>query len=290
MPLDPSAIKEIPLFADMGDAQQIEQLCSMFKQESLAEGDVLFQAGDQAMFFCLLTKGEICLYKGKDIRFRLHPPAPIGELGALTDLDRNTTAMASKPSEVWRVPKADLLEFFSQNVAVAFSYYKSMLQIVANKVRRDQLRLEDMRSNLIRTQKSMKKMRDFILESPDSPISDEVHTSLEKLIKQNRRVNYRVEPPPALPADIRHDSGKRSQIIEMSRTNLLLDWSKDSQPSVGSAVSCVLCLPGTEFPISGLIVDGEEGCVELQLDALIDDYSEKLDDYLTNVQLLDFVV
>ena len=77
-----------------------------------------------------------------------------------------------------------------------------------------------MREHIIVTQKTMKGLRDFILESPDSPISGRVHDALEGLIQQNRRANYRVEPPPALAAHLRLDDGRVAPVVELSRTHL----------------------------------------------------------------------
>ena len=83
-----------------------------------------------------------------------------------------------------------------------------LLTVVADKVHRDQSRMGDMRRNLISTQKELKRLREVVLESDETPISVPVHDALDKLITTNRRVNYRVEPPKQLPCHLRLDSGK----------------------------------------------------------------------------------
>jgi len=72
-------------------------------------------------------------------------------------------------------------------------------------MQRDQQRLADMRGNLMRTQKELKRLRELVLETVETPLSAPVHDTLEKLITHNRRVNYRVEPPPSLAAHCRFD-------------------------------------------------------------------------------------
>jgi len=290
MPLLPTHIREIPLFAEMSE-EHLEHLCALFEPRGLAEGDVLFRRGDRSDTLSILTEGEVSLYEGEQVRLRLRPPAPIGELGSLTRLRRNNTAAATKTSEVWQVSREKLFEFFRERCDVAFPFYHSLLQIVADKVNRDDVRLEDMRTNIIHTQKSMKKMRDRILETAETPISEELHDTLERHIARNRKVNYRIEPCASLPAHVRCDDGEPADIMEMARNHLLLFVPTTCESKAGDAWSAVLCLPsGVELPISGTVVDRRERRVEIELDMLIPDYGEKLDDYLDRVQLLDVVV
>ena len=290
MTLTPSHFRDIPLFASMTD-EQLQQLCELFHPRELEPDEVLFREGEQGNMFYVLKEGEIDLYLRGELRFRLNPPAIIGELGALALLQRNTTARSAGTSTIYQVPRDDLMEFLSGNGEVAFHFYASLLKIAGNKIRRDQRRLEDMRTNLIATQKSMKKMRDLLLESEETSFSEDLHATLEKHIAQNRRVNYRVEPNPTLPATVRLDDGRLASVVEMLRTQLLLELPDDLGLKTNGSWSGVLCLPhGAEFPISGTIASVEGRRVELELDMLFDEYGATLDDYLTRLQMLDFLV
>ena len=152
------------------------------QHQRVKEGEVLFQAGSRPTGLLLLTSGEVALKEGDEIRFRLRPVAPIGELGALTGLVRNTTAVAVADSEILRIGTAELMQFFESHGDVAFPFYHNLLRVVADKVRRDIRRMDEMRANIIRTQKAMKRMRELVLESEDTVVSKPIFESLDELI------------------------------------------------------------------------------------------------------------
>ncbi|MBN1945471.1 MAG: Crp/Fnr family transcriptional regulator [Bradymonadales bacterium] len=289
MTLTPAQLRVIPLLRSVPDAF-LSQVSMLFTRISVEAGTVLFKAGDPASTFYLLEEGEVALKEDGEIRIVIHPPAPIGELGALTALIRNTTAIATRASKLWQVTSEKLVGFFEANPDVAFPFYHELLQEAADKIQRDQVRLEDMRKNIIRTQKEMKQLRDYVLQSQDTPISDTVHDALEKLIQQNRRVNYRVGPQVLLPAHVRFDDGTIAPVVEVSRTRISFARSGAPMPELDSTWSGVLQLSGPEIPISGKIVGREGDRADLELDLLIDEFSAIFDGYLTRVQLLDFLV
>lgn len=292
----PRDLRSIPLFSRMTDAH-LDELGSIFEKKSLKEGEVLFEAGAAADQFQILVSGVISLYEDGTERFRIAPLAPIGELGALTGVSHNVKAVASRAAEVWRVSVSKLMEFFEKHGEVAFPFYHSLLEIVSDKVRRDEHRLEEMRANIIRTQKTMKKLRDLVLESPETPLSEPVAKALDELIEQNRRGHYMVEPARALATRVRLDDGKLIDVREISEDHICLE-SKVADG--GKTWSGVLIIPAAtgggsmrpprEIPISGTVerLNGEKSVVKLDL--LVDEYKAALSDYLTRVQMLDFVV
>ncbi|MBN2359810.1 MAG: cyclic nucleotide-binding domain-containing protein [Deltaproteobacteria bacterium] len=290
MALTPEQIQSIPLFANI-HCGRLDPLCTLFEQQSIQGGEVLFSAGDRADALYVLTAGEISLREGDQVRLKLVPPAAIGELGSITGITRFTTAVATQPSEVWRVTSEQLASYFDQHGDVAYAFYRSLMQIVADKVHRDQLRLEDMRGNIIRTQKAMKSMRDLVLESAETPISEKLHGTLEQLIAHNRRVNYRVRPHATLPASVRLDDGRVVEVIELSRTHVVLPAEARTGVKASGGWSGVFRAAGHgEWPISGTVVEIDDGCCEVELDLMIDEYGRHFDEYLTRLQILDFVV
>ncbi len=52
----------------------------------------------------------------------------------------------------------------------------------------------------------------------------------------------------------------------------------------------MLVLPGREIPVSGTIDAVDDHGALVKLDLLIDEYAAALQDYLTRLQMLDFVV
>jgi CRP-like cAMP-binding protein len=288
MAVRPSDLHAIPLFENITE-EHLADLMGAFERLTLAEGEVLFEAGSTPTHLLLLVTGEVALREGAEVRFRLTPLAPIGELGAVTGLPRATTAVVTQPSEVWRIGAAELRAFFERHGDVAFPFYHNLLNIVTDKVHRDQRRLDDVRVNLIRTQKAMKALLDVVLEAEETPLSRTVCATLEDLIEKNRRSHYLVEPARTLLSSVRLDSGDVVAVLELSDTLLRLG-PLPAAPAKGSHWSGVLILPTREIPVSGTVdTAGPEGAL-IRLDLLIQEYAAALQDYLTRLQMLDFVV
>lgn len=282
-------LRSIPLFHDI-TTEHMEELVDAFEAFELGAGDVLFEAGSQPTDLYLLLEGEIGLREGTDIQYQLHPPAPIGELGAVTGYIRNTTAAATKPSKLLKISRQALIDFFEEHGDVAFPFYHNLVNVVAEKVRRDSRRLEEMRANLIHTQKKMKQMRDLLLEAEDSPISAELYETLDGLIQRNRRSNYVVEPPSSLPAHVRLNDGSQLAVRELSAVWLVLPATAELKAEQGNHWSGVLVTQRYEIPVSGEVSMVGNDLVRVELDLLIDEFAAQLEDYLTRVQMLDVVV
>jgi CRP-like cAMP-binding protein len=289
MAVTPSDLRAIPLFQDISD-EHLGALMGVFVRRQHLAGEVLFEAGDKPTELMLLISGEVVLHEGDEIRFRLRPLAPIGELGALTGLRRYTTAKISQPSEILSITTKALMDFFEANGDVAFPFYHNLLGIVANKIRRDTRRIKEMRTNIVRTQKAMKRVRDVVLEAEDTVISKPVFETLDEQIERNRRWHYFVEPAHTLRAHVRFDDATNVSVLEMSDGWLHLAPGLASAPKVGEHWSAVLILPSGEVPVSGTVdTTGPEGVV-IKLDLLIREYESTIEDYLTRLHMLDFVV
>ncbi|MCA9664117.1 MAG: cyclic nucleotide-binding domain-containing protein [Myxococcales bacterium] len=289
MSLTNEHLRSIPLLASFSD-EQLERFKTVFERLELTKGEKLFAAGDKARALYLVASGEVTLSEGDAVDIHVRPPAPIGELGALSDIERNTTARVSEDAVVWRAPRDKLSEFLAANTDIAFVFYDNLTHVVADKIHRDERRLEDMRKNLIRTQKAMKKLRDYVAESEDTPISEHVHDTLDYLIRNNRRANYRVEPPSSLAALVRLDDNSELPVVEISRTHFSLEKDSGALPDTGDRVSGVLKLAGPELPVSGRVLRTLDRRVDVELDLLIDEYIAVLEGYLSRVQMVDFVV
>jgi CRP/FNR family cyclic AMP-dependent transcriptional regulator len=284
-------LRTIPLFRGFAD-DELGEIAALFEPFTVApdRGGVIFDVDEPATAFFLLTGGEVTLDRPGDDVYRLRPPALIGELGALTNLRRNTRGVASADAALWRLETASVQRFFAINQELGVRFLVNLLEVVADKVDRDQRRMADMRTNLVRTQKSLKKLRELVLDTVDTPLSAPVHDTLDQLITHNRRVNYRVEPPAALAADFKVDAGD-AKVVMVSRTHVALLWPGTGPvPAPESWVAGVLHLAGAEVPASGKVVHRGDRRVTVELDLLIDDYAAVLEGYLTRVQLLDILV
>lgn len=291
-------LRTLPLFNGISETR-LSQLVSVLHPYSHPAGTVLFRPGDTATHFEILTRGQVTLEEAPStnqpstaevVRFDLRPITILGELGALTDIARSTTATATTDVEVYSIAVNDLLGFFDSNAEIGFAFYKNLLDIVGDKVRRDRRRIEDMRTNIIRTQKAMKQMRDLVLGAAESEISKPIFETLDRLIDNNRRANYRVIPNTIYPAQVRLDDGKVVGVLEVSEGHVKLEGRTQDVAKDPSFWTGVLVVPAGEILLSGTVVREGEGGVVVKLDKPMPEYKARLDDYTTRVQLLDLVV
>jgi CRP/FNR family cyclic AMP-dependent transcriptional regulator len=279
----------LPMFRGIAEAQ-LAELLTTFKTVKREAGTVLFRPGDTATCFEVLTKGEVTIEEDGVVRFQLRAPAPIGELGAFTGIPRSTKAVAAEDIELLSIPIGDLLGFFDRNAELGLAFSKNLLGYVSEKLRRDRRMLGGMRANVIRTQKAMKQMRDVILENAETQMSHALFQTLDSLIDNNRRANYRVAPPESFASQVRLATGRLVRVMELSEGYLKLEGTaKDIGADTGD-FTAVLVMPGGEILVSGTVQREGEGGVVMKLDPMIDAYKTTLDDYVTRVQLLDFVV
>jgi CRP/FNR family cyclic AMP-dependent transcriptional regulator len=284
-------LDSIPLLRGLSDAQ-LDEIMALFRPvtaESMrsSERGLLFEEGDDAEGFYFLTRGEVVLEQDGVEIHHLHPLAVIGELGGLCGVPRHCRARLISGAELWYVDARDLDALFRRNQELGLRFQKNLLDVVSDKVHRDQLRLQDMRANIIHTQKAMKRMRDFLWNSKDTEVSSPLHDVIEDLIRRNRRVNYRVTPPAVLAATLRLDDGTEAPVTQISRTEITVTGTGGAE---GQRISGVLHLSGPEIPVSGKISEVNDGRIEIQLDLLLDEYAASLEKYLTRIQLLDFLV
>jgi CRP-like cAMP-binding protein len=281
-----SELRTIPLFQGFAD-EELGAIGALFAKVDVDPNRPLFDVHEPATTLYVMTAGEVTLDRPGDDTFRLRPPALIGELGALTGLPRSTRANVQAGSVVWSLPAKTLQAHLAEHQELGVRFLVNLLVVVADKVHRDQRRMADMRSNLIGTQKELKRLRELVLESAETPLSAPVHDSLDKLITHNRRVNYRVEPPPALAAHVRFDQGV-APIFDISRTHVTVT-APFAAPAQGSWLTGVAHLAGTEIPISGRIARATGKKLTIELDLMIDEYVASLEGYLTRAQLLDIL-
>jgi CRP/FNR family transcriptional regulator, cyclic AMP receptor protein len=285
-----SELRIIPLFHGFSE-EELAAVARLFVHVP-TDGDKaeLFETGEPALEIYLLTAGEVVLDRPGDDVFRLYPPALIGELGALTGLARSTRAVVAAGSTVWSLSAKTIQRHLAEHQELGVRFLANLLTVVADKVHRDQNRMADMRQNLMRTQKELKRMRELVLESPETPLSSPIHDGLQTLIETNRRVNYRVEPPKQLPAHLKLDF--TAPVADLSRTHVAVHDPRfgETPLAADSWITGVLHLAGREIPISGRITRVQGNRLTIELDLLIDEYVATLENYLTRAQLLDVLV
>ncbi len=286
--IGPAELHGIPLFRSFSD-EEVQRLAELFEPVGANEDEILFVQGEAADAFYILLAGEVSLRQDDREVYLLKPPCLIGELGATTGILRHCRAVVGPGAVIRRIDSARLHDFCSRNPDIGLAFYRGLLASAADKIAHDQRRGAEMREHIIVTQKAMKGLRDFILESPDSPISRRVHDALEGLIQQNRRANYRVEPPPVLAAQLRLDDGRPASVVDISRTHINVRFT-GALPEQGSEIAGVLVLAGPEIPVSGRVLRVQGDRLVLVLDLLLDEFAAVLEGYLARVQMFDFLV
>lgn len=289
MEVRPADLRSIHLFRDIPEAP-LAALLKIFTREKIPAGQVILREGDVGTRLRLLVDGEVTLTEDGAKRFTLKPVTLIGELGGLTGTPRNATATTAKASEVWSVEGKKLMAFFDKNAEIGLPFYHALLGATSAKIRRDKARMDQMRKNIIRTQKSMKELRDLVLSKPETPISKPVCDALEHHIERNRRAGYRVAPTSAFPAFVKLESGAKIPVLEISNGYLKLEGKGSRLTKDASLWVGVLALPQSEVAVSGSLERQSDDGVVVKLDTLPDETKLAVEDYVTQIQLMDFVV
>ncbi len=288
MSVQPADLQTIPLFAGIPETELLA-LLSAFREETFEPNQTVFEAGEPPTRFLLLVDGSISARDSDGEVFEIHPPAPIGELGALTGELRNLTCVVSARARLLVAPLDELQHFLEEHGPVAFAFHRNLLRLSARKIGRDRRRLREMRENIISTQKAMKRMREAILESEDNPLHAALFEQLDALIEQNRKVHYLVEPSRLVPTHFRLDDGQVRRVTAISNEWLYF-LNPPATVTAGAEVSGVLLLDGAEIAVSGTVEHVTETEAAVFLDELIAAYDEKLTRHLTRAQLLDIVL
>ena len=117
---------------------RLEQLVGAFRPVSHAAGTRLFKAGDIATHFELLTEGR-GLPRG--VADRRSSTSRRSRRSASSARSRASRAAPPRPrprtSRSSPIPVGDLLGFFDANADIGLAFYKNLLGVVSDKVRRD---------------------------------------------------------------------------------------------------------------------------------------------------------
>jgi CRP/FNR family cyclic AMP-dependent transcriptional regulator len=105
--LDPSRLKAIPLFEEVGD-EELAQIAPFAQEVSVAAGNVLVREGDFSYEFMAIEDGEAEVTRGGEHLADLGPGDFFGEVGLLEKTLRNATVTAKTPMRVITLTGWDL--------------------------------------------------------------------------------------------------------------------------------------------------------------------------------------
>ncbi len=288
MSIDPTLLQTAPLFADL-DLEQLTTLLAAFQEQSIKQGEVLFQAGDTPTHMRVVVRGSVFIHDEGDEVMTIRPVEPLGELSALTGERRIYSARAAEDSVVLTISAEALREFLESNGAIAYTLHRNLLRLAARKIGRDRRRQHEMRENIISTQKAMKRMQDALLDSEDNVLHAALFEQLDALIEQNRKVHYLVEPSRLVPTELSLDGKRRHRVTALSN-----EWLYFTEPpatlKVGSDLDGLLYLDGKAVPVTGKVDSVSPTEARVFLDELVAEYDQLLSHHLDRARILDVVL
>ncbi|MEZ4359447.1 MAG: hypothetical protein R3B48_04645 [Kofleriaceae bacterium] len=282
-------LRTIALFSRCSD-NELEELSALFEALPRSSEDVvLFDIGQAADAIYLIAEGVALLESPEDEVTRLHPPALLGELGALTGVARSMKVTV-RGARCYRVDALKWQQFLFERHGLGMRVLRDLLRVATEKIHRDQVSLGTMRMTAAWTQQELRHIM-LELASVPGPVPASVagaRAAVDALITRNRRVRVRVVPSVTMPVALHLEAGT-AQVNDLSRTHLSFSFSASAW-AAGARLAGTLNLAGKATPISGKVIRTHEGRVTLELDAMTDDDAAPLEGYLTRAQLLDVLI
>lgn len=286
--IHPSLVTGVPLFAGFEELE-LRALLAIFQRQRFEDGELVSKTGDEARHLRILISGKLSVQDESGEILEVCPPAPVGELSALTDGRHSLNVFSCGASSLLAAPIDRLQEFLIGSAGTSRILHRNLLLLAAQKMARDRRRLREMRRNIVRTQHAMKRMRAALEAGEDTPLHTELFDELVRLIEQNRKVHYLVEPSQLASTQLHLANGETQPVIALSQ-----QWLHVFKPSVplvaGQEVCGYLSLDGAEIPISGRVVHVDEREARMSLDEMVPEYREILQAHLAKSQLLDTVL
>ncbi|HEY65649.1 MAG TPA: cyclic nucleotide-binding domain-containing protein [Caldilineae bacterium] len=114
-------LKETPLFSLLSDIDR-EQIAERLIPRELAQGERLFNIGDEATALYIVRSGWVRLASvGGDVLASLGPGSVVGEADLFRGHPRATSAVAATPVELWELRGDDLTELIMERPALGIA-------------------------------------------------------------------------------------------------------------------------------------------------------------------------
>jgi len=124
--LDPSRLKSIALFAEVGD-EELAQIAPFASEVSVEQGRELVREGDFSYEFMAIEEGEAKVTRGGEHLADLGPGDFFGEMGLLEKTLRNATVTAKTPVRLVTLTGWDLKRM-ERAAPVAMERIRSVLE------------------------------------------------------------------------------------------------------------------------------------------------------------------
>ncbi len=124
--MDPSRLKSIALFAEVGD-EELAQIAPFASEVSVEQGRELVREGDFSYEFMAIEEGEAEVTRGGEHLADLGPGDFFGEMGLLEKTLRNATVTAKTPVRLVTLTGWDLKRM-ERAAPVAMERIRSVLE------------------------------------------------------------------------------------------------------------------------------------------------------------------
>jgi CRP/FNR family cyclic AMP-dependent transcriptional regulator len=133
---------------DLSDAEARE-LFLVSRRETYAQGETLFQEGDEAVAFFLIVDGEVGIEKSTDggpvLIASLEKGAVIGEMSLLIGEPRSAAArVRTGPATVLRIDWKDFQQLMNENRAAALKLVFSLARLLAHRLKQINLKVAEL--------------------------------------------------------------------------------------------------------------------------------------------------
>ncbi len=136
-------LEAIPLFRQLSRAE-LQALRQIVREQKFASGQEIFQEGAPGDGVYFVKAGSVEISAGKTERrvfSRLGPGEIFGEMAVIEHRPRSATASAAEDSEVYFLPRGEMLPFIERSPGLAFA----LLQQISHRLREfDQLHMREL--------------------------------------------------------------------------------------------------------------------------------------------------
>jgi CRP-like cAMP-binding protein len=105
--MDSNALRAIPIFSELSD-EQLRSVGTWANERSVAEGETLVREGDFSYDLFFVSEGTAEVTRGGEHLADLGAGDVFGEIGVLTDAQRNATIIARSPMRLLILTHWDL--------------------------------------------------------------------------------------------------------------------------------------------------------------------------------------
>ena len=222
----PALLKNIPLFAGLGEADLVA-LQAVCRLRECPRGELLFSDGEQADGFFVVLDGKVKVYKlsaeGKErILHIVHPGGTFAEAAIFGNGLYPAYAEPLLPSRLLYIPKAGFLELLASNSRIAINMIAGLSRFLRQFAQQiEELTFKDVPARLARYLLDLSRGRETTVELPisKSQLASNLGTVSETFSRTLRKL---------IDDDLILVNGKKVQILDAARLEELAEKCKEA--------------------------------------------------------------